>query len=398
MGRLNLSKINYKRADIVTATVFVKRCRLSLFLLVIISLGISCKKGTTLKQVSKKMVLVYMEANNDLRYDALNSINSMEKGAANLDGTLLVYIKTNSSNSYLLKIKHDEDGNRIVSDTIKTFGYTAPSDPNVVREVILYAQSEFPAESYGLILWSHATSWAPAAGKIKVQSFGSDSGKEMDIIDLKNALPDNLGFIVFDACAMGGVEVLYEFKDKAKYIIASPTETLSESFPYQKIVPLLFQGDETLSTVAKAYFDYYNAYTDDRQSATVVLVKTSELTPLAAGLNTLMHRQKKYGDRLISNGVQRLDYTANFPVANYDFGDFLEHNFTAADLSGIKLQLSKTIVYKAATPNFIGVPIEKFSGLTCAIPYARDANLGYYQKLHWYTSAGFDVLFNKTNL
>lgn len=45
-----------------------------------------------------------MDADNDLRYDALNSINRMEKGAANLDGTLLVYIKTESTKSYLLKI------------------------------------------------------------------------------------------------------------------------------------------------------------------------------------------------------------------------------------------------------------------------------------------------------
>ncbi|WCT11573.1 clostripain-related cysteine peptidase [Mucilaginibacter jinjuensis] len=389
----NLSKINYQTSVGAAAIIFIKRYCQLLFLLAIISLGVSCKKSTDVKPVSKKMVLVYMEANNDLRYDALNSINSMEKGAANLDGTLLVYIKTNSSNSYLLKIKHDEDGNRIVSDTVKTFGYTAPSDPNVVKQVMLYAQSEFPAQSYGLILWSHATSWAPASTKVKVQSFGSDSGKEMDIIDLKNALPDNLSFIVFDACSMGGVEVLYEFKDKAKYIIASPTETLSESFPYQKIVPLLFQDDENLSSVAKAYFNYYNAYTDDRQSATVVLVKTSELTPLATGLNTLMHKQKKYGDQLISTGVQRLDYTANFPVANYDFGDYLDHNFTIADLSSINLQLNKTILYKAATANFIGVPIKKFSGLTCAIPYTGDANLSYYQKLQWYTGAGLDLLF-----
>jgi hypothetical protein len=67
------------------------------------------------------MVLVYMEANNDLRYEALNSINRMELGAKNLNGTLLVYIKTSSVRSYLLKIKYDEDDNRIVSDTVKVF-------------------------------------------------------------------------------------------------------------------------------------------------------------------------------------------------------------------------------------------------------------------------------------
>ncbi|NCD72493.1 clostripain-related cysteine peptidase [Mucilaginibacter agri] len=354
----------------------------------------ACKKNTETPAASKRMVLVYMEANNDLRYDALNCINKMEKGASNLDGTLLVYIKTTTGKSYLLKIKADADENRIVSDTIKTYDNTAASDPQVVQQVIKDAQSAYPADSYGLVLWSHATSWAPATGKVKVLSFGEDTGKQMDIIDLKNALPNNLDFLIFDACSMGGVEVLYEFKDKAKYIIASPTETLAESFPYESITPLLFQSTGDLTSVAKAYFDYYNAYTDDRRSATVVLVKTSEMQPLASAMKSLIASHKKYGDSLISTGVQRLDYTANFPVPNYDFGDFLEHNFNTGDLTGINQQLNKTILYKAATPSFIGVPIAKFSGLTSYIPYQGDANLTYYKKLKWYTDGGISLLFD----
>jgi hypothetical protein len=356
----------------------------------------SCKKeGAVKKVVGKKMVLVYMEANNDLRYDALNSINMMEKGAGVLDGTLLVYIKTNSANSYLLQIRADADVNRIVSDTVKVFNNSSPSDPQFLHDVVQYGQAEFPAQSYGLILWSHATSWAPPADKLKTLSFGQDSGKEMDIIDLKNALPDNLEFLIFDACSMGGVEVLYEFKDKAKYIIASPTETLSESFPYQNIVSLLFQPADQLSGVADAYYNYYNAYTDDRRSATVVLVKTSELAGLASQMKTLMLSHKKYGDQLISTDVQRLDYTANFPVPNYDFGDFLTHNFNAMDLDGIHQQLAKLILYKAATPSFLGVPIRTFSGLTCYIPYQNDKNLAYYRKLQWYAGSGLSVLFDR---
>jgi hypothetical protein len=336
-----------------------------------------------------------MEANNDLRYDALNSINMMEKGASALDGTLLVYIKTNSTNSYLLKIKPDADENRIVSDTVKVFNSSNPSDAQFLHDVVQYAQAQFPAQSYGLVLWSHATSWAPPSGQLKTCSFGEDSGKEMDIIDLKNALPNNLEFLIFDACSMGGVEVLYEFKDKAQYIIASPTETLSESFPYQNIVPLLFQTSDHLTDVARAYYNYYNAYTDDRRSATVVLVKTGEMAGLALQMNTLMLSHKKYGDQLISAGVQRLDYTANFPVPNYDFGDFLTHNFEATDLAGINQQLSKVILYKAATPDFLGVPISRFSGLTSYIPYQGDKNLTYYKKLQWYTSGGLSILFDK---
>ena len=371
----------------------------SLLIIVIISTQSSCKKNidvTPEKIKVSKMVLVYMEANNDLRYDALNSINQMEKGAANIDGTLLVYIKTSSVRSYLLKIKYDPDENKIVSDTVKTFENSSNSDPEFLKDVIKYAQTEYPAETYGLILWSHATSWAPPTSAIiKTKSFGRDTGKEIDIIDLKNALPNNLEFIIFDACSMGGVEVLYEFKDKAKYIIASPAETIAESFPYQKITPFLFQGSAQLKDVAKAYYDYYHAYTDDRQSATVVLVKASELVQLATEMKAIMLKTKLYGNKFISDNIQRLDFTTNFPVANYDFGDFLNHNFANNDLTSIYAQLDKTILYKAATANFLGTPIKTFSGLTCYIPYQGDVNLTYYKKLQWYSNSGFYIPFDK---
>ena len=363
-------------------------------LLAFASLFSSCKKGTDTaeKTVVAKTVLVYMEANNDLRYDALNSVNRMEKGAAGINGTLLVYIKTTSTKSYLLKIKPDADLNHLVSDTVKIFDNTLASNPQTVKQVTQYAQTEFPAQSYGLVLWSHATSWAPPVSKVKVQSFGEDSGKQMDVIDLKNALPDNLDYIIFDACSMGGVEICYEFKDKAKYIIASPAETLSESFPYQNITPLLFGGTESLAAVAKAYFDYYNAYTDDRRSATVCLIKTSELPALAAEMKNLLS-QKKPGDQFIRSSVQRLDYTQGFPVPNYDFGDFLNQNFAAGSLSAMNAQIGKTVVYKAATSNFIGVPINQFSGLTTYIPFTGDGNLTYYKKLQWYSASGLSGLF-----
>ncbi|MCX2481141.1 clostripain-related cysteine peptidase [Pedobacter sp. MC2016-15] len=359
--------------------------------LLLIFLQFSCKKSEIKKEKVNSMVLVYMEANNDLRYDALNSINRMEKGAQALDGILLVYIKTSSVRSYLLKIKFDEDENRIVSDTIKVFENNSTSDPEFFKDVINYAQTEFPANNYGLVLWSHATSWAPANTGISTKSFGRDTGKEFDIIELKNAVPDNLQFIIFDACSMGGVEVLYEFKDKAKYIIASPTETIAESFPYQSITPMLFKGTEGLSNIARAYYEYYNSYTDDRQSATVVLIKTSELPALAQEMKSLMAMQKVYGDKLISTNVQRLDFTTNFPVATYDFGDFLDHNFSYATLNNIHAQMDKLMLYKASTNKFLGVPINKFSGLTCYIPFQNDVNLNYYKRLQWYRASGFNI-------
>lgn len=379
----------------------VKACLVKLMLLCgMLGVHLSCKKeGEELTpQKVNKMVLVYMEANNDLRAEALNSIDQMEKAAANLDGVLLVYLKTSTGSAQLLKIKHDTQIGKIGSEVLKTFVANTPMDPVLMKEVITEAQTAYPAAHYGLVLWSHATAWAPPKNNgIRTESFGRDGGVEMDLIDLKNALPNNLEFILFDACNMGGVEVLYELKDKAQYILASPTETLAESFPYQKITPLLFQGPDQLKEVAQQYYNYYQAYADDRQSAAVVLVKTSELEPLAQQMKNLVQLQKVKGSPFIREQVQRLDFTVNFPVANYDFGDFLDKNFAPNELSAIKQQLQKTILYKQATAKFLGVPIYSFSGLSCYIPYKEDGQLGYYKKLQWYQGSGLSLLFGEAS-
>ena len=82
----------------------------------------------------------------------------------------------------------------------------------------------YPAQEYRLILWSHGTSWLPAGSSLR--SFGEDSGKQMNIPDLAENLPIKFDFILFDACLMGSVEVVYELKEKANFIISSSTETI----------------------------------------------------------------------------------------------------------------------------------------------------------------------------
>ena len=51
----------------------------------------------------------------------------------------------------------------------------------------------------------------------------------MEIDDLAKGLPDDLfDFILFDACYMASVECTYELRNKAEYILASPTETMAD--------------------------------------------------------------------------------------------------------------------------------------------------------------------------
>lgn len=117
------------------------------------------------------------------------TIRKLQHGVSKVNGNLLVYIKIDSGKSHLLKIKHS-NSSIVDCDTLKTYGNENSSEPSFLATVIRDSRILYPADSYGLVLWSHATSWAPPAQMVTPFTFGEDQKKEMDIKDLKSVLTD----------------------------------------------------------------------------------------------------------------------------------------------------------------------------------------------------------------
>ena len=62
-----------------------------------------------------------------------------------------------------------------------------------------------------------------------------DKDAAMTIPQLREALEGiSFSFIYFDSCFMGNIESLYELRNNASAIVASPTEVLTEGMPYDK--------------------------------------------------------------------------------------------------------------------------------------------------------------------
>ena len=53
-----------------------------------------------------------------------------------------------------------------------------------MRSVIGEVVSLYPADSYGLVLWSHGTAWLPSDYQNKLKAFGQDGNNWMEIDDL----------------------------------------------------------------------------------------------------------------------------------------------------------------------------------------------------------------------
>lgn len=375
-------------------------------------LFISCQKDEIGEMLPNRTVIVYMIADNNLDAFSITDINEMEKGWNNAtDGNLIVYVDRAEgavpSHPIVYKIENDTS-ETIVSKIIKVYPEQDSTDPYVMNEVLLNIINEYPAQSYGLILWSHGSAWFPKGTELNVskseirkrilpltKSFGKDGDNEMDIIDLKKSLPLKFQFLIFDACYMGSIEVLYELKDKAEYIISSPTEVLSSGFPYTSIVPLLFKQVINYENVADTYYQSYNKLDGIMKTASISVIKTSDLYGLAQSVNQIMSDSSN----LLS---VNLDSIQQFTIYNnrniFDLKDFVYSVCNDSTLlNNFNKSLNNTIIFKASTPSiFDELRITSFSGLSVFIPnFNKNNYYEFYKKYQWYQDCNYSNYFIK---
>lgn len=342
---------------------------------------------------TSRTVLVYMASDNNLSRFAGPNLTGMQTAMKEVDdGNLIVYLDQPGANSYLLKIDHD--GTRKI---IATYGDEDSASPEVLKKVVADVVEAYPADSYGLVLWSHGLGWLPSGSTVRsargfsaandvssmwyrdpaaemTKYFGVDdtSGTEMDITDLVEALEDApvFDFILFDACFMAGVEVLYEMRGVTDYIISSPTEVMGAGFPYAKVVPHMFNKNNQWKNICDAFVDYYAAQ-PDYPSASVSLVKTSELSALATVIADMDAYRTVPAANV--NGIQYFERLSTHMF--FDLDDYISGIATTGQYSQFTAQLAKTVVYKKSTPTIYSVysgsgffSITNYSGISTYIP------------------------------
>ena len=364
----------------------------------------SCKKAETEEIVvvkRPKTVLLYMVANNNLSYDAENSISRLQNGYIPAEeGNLLVYKHCAGMDPVLLHIKKGEEGT-VVADTAYRFPPRVSATKSALTQALNVTQALFPADSYGLILWSHGTGWIPPlassssaaqeqrSGSCPERTFGLDGKVELEIRDLAQAIPYKLSFMLMDACFMGGIETAYEVKDSVDYYIGSPAEILTESFPYHKIMQHIFKSTPDYAAVCKEYYDYYNAKSGSVRSATVALMDCSKLAEVAEVAKRVFDQ---YGERIASLDLSLLQpyFRGSSSKYFYDLKDLVDAIADASLSAEFAAALERAVPYKASTPYFIELPIRSFCGVSTYVPgNPADTKLAdYYKQYKWNQATG----------
>ena len=352
--------------------------------LFVLSFGItSCTKSDGPVIPAKHTLLVYIMANNSLDNFGIQNLNTMMEVATkkNLNGgNLIVYYAPQGATPQLLQLKENSNG-KVIKEVVLDYEKQNSASPEVLLNVIKEVMARFPADSYGLDLWSHGSAWVPSNYQNMMKAFGQDGIDWMEIDELAKGIPNGIfKYILFDACYMASVECIYELKDKADYILASPTETMGAGWPYAEIIPAFFENNVQPEKVAEIFYNYYNAQSGDYQTATVSVAKTSEIENLTAIVKEIL-ADKSEEDifNLDLQSMQRLEYLTNsyYTLRQgflYDFDDFIKQLATAGQYEQFQAAMGKLITYEAHTKNaFFGAlryskPIDRCCGLTVFVP------------------------------
>jgi hypothetical protein len=272
-----------------------------------------------------------------------------------------------------------------------------------LRQVIADTKLFAPANSYGMLLFSHASGWLPAnafinplkweagldnSSKIGSRSIFEDNGREMEFHDFVEAIPDGMfEFIASEMCFMSSVETAFALRNKTDYLLAAAPEVLSPGFEpiYRTSLGLLYKTKPDLEGFAQAFFDYFNGLQGEYKSAAISVVKTSEMQALANFTRTVAPELTQ--DQI--DAVQHYDRipprSSSFPYLFFDYRDYIDQVATDAQMNELDVLLDKAVIFKRSTPKLINIFIPKHSGLSVYIPQERLPKLNKaYEETDWW--------------
>lgn len=369
----------------------------------------SCQKEEITQTTEKQSItLVYMIADNDLSSFAIKDIKEMESGISpTAQEKMLVYVDTHfsaglPSHPVLLEIRHDTSA-EIKSKILYAYPEQNSADPSVFEQVLKDAFSFYGEEvkTKGLILWSHANAWLPNDYEIEngrngtqnphtqplFKSFGKDNNPKnsaMEITDLAHSLkPYHFDYLLFDACFMASVEVLYELRHAADFFIASPTEILADGFPYHQILPYLI-GNQNLEKVVEIFFEYYAQQKGVQQSASISLIEAKYMEDLA-----FFCKNFNFSKEIKKSDLQQ--YSRNNENYLFDLKQILRtQNISNTTLQNLWKKLCKT---QKNTPFLANLPLENCNGLSVFL-FNKDEVLNEkYKNLSWYKDTAWNIYF-----
>lgn len=279
--------------------------------------------------------------------------------------------------------------------------------PKTMKRVLEKMKELSPSDSYGLVFGSHGSGWMP--GEKNGRSFGDDNGYSIDIPQMADVLDDvfdnPLEFILFDACMMCTAEVCYELKDVTNYLIGSVVETHTNGFPYDIVMPKLFDKKVRYDEICRDYIGYSDRI---KSWGMCAAIDCSKMEELAGWMKDNIGQYSEALQNLDLDMVQQYGID-NYKYFSFDVEDLLKvlgNGVLPVELDVImdRVVIAKAALYGSSYKVVGKLPIKEghYCGLGMYIPFNKDIDRQdwdeyYEESVAWYKDAGWENLFDNEN-
>ncbi len=275
----------------------INRAFVILFAVLAVFLLSACSKKKSTKPEPeppkyKWTILGYFDGNNEQDLDILTNgsyviqdVQEMEQVGSTEDVQIIVMLgsaKTEGNCNYYLIEKHlNELPDSISSEILDSLGKKDMSNPQILKNFIEYGVEQYSAAHYILIINDHGSGWR---GVCADQQNGY--GEMMSLPELSGALSGHsFDIILFNAPSMSMLEVAYQLKDKADYLVAShfklPMQNILGSSEW--LQDLTDNPDISSEVLANRIVDkIYDAARDNEKNVHIAAIKLSKVDELAS--------------------------------------------------------------------------------------------------------------------
>ncbi len=291
------------------------------------SLGI-----VSLPHIPKRwLVMIYFSADNSTE-GADEDFADIRGATSSGDVDIVVQLDTQdqATKRYYISPKY--------TDPLEDIGEANMGDPKTLQDFMDWAKGAYPADNYLLIIWDHNLSdgW-------KMIAYDETSDDALTSDELEQALNGaSIKVVAIDSSGKGAIEVAYQLKDVANYLVGSEELIPATGFPYQQILNSLvsnssYSPSDVSEMIVEDYGDFYSSRFDPVTLSAIDLSAISgvALSSDAFGTeirNSLEVNKAKYA--IIKDELQTYDYlNPAWPYTSrvdlHHFAQLIKDNFAS---------------------------------------------------------------------
>ncbi len=352
----------------------MKLAKYSLLVLMVAALAFTaCHKGPA---KSKWTILAYMDGNNNLDNSQNGSsyciadVQEMEKVGSTKDVQIMAMVgslKTGGNCKYYHVEKFDNElPDSLKSTVLENLGTKDMSDKTTLRNFIKAGIEKYPADNYMLIIDDHGGGWRGAC-----EDEQNGAGDLMTMPEIAEAL-DTFHFdaVVFHACLMSMVEVAYELKGKADYVVASqftmPMQSIlaSDDWVAQMVATPTIAPLDICKKIVEAVYNRANVKQKQAHMAVTDLTKLDALAAKVADLGNKLITETGNNWGEVLDAFNTTHYTQYDDPAFVDLREFAKKVLQEPNLQNINLIKNASQAVIDAINDAVPMTMTNISGLT----------------------------------